>query len=88
MLTFDGPPMPAYPGLLTELILDLRNVIVAPQTAGWNLMQAVVNGDPTTIGQTLLTGLQNVGTADPQFPVSVAAGESFSDAFADRSSSG
>lgn len=96
MLTFDGQPMPAYPGLLTELILDLRNVIVAPQTAGWDLVQAVINGDPTTIEHALLTGLQNVVTADTQFPGSViidiadaaqkfatdvAAGESFSDAF-------
>lgn len=96
MLTFDGQPMPAYPGLLTELILDLRDVIVAPQTAQWDVMQAVINGDPTAIMHALVTGLHDVVTTDVQFPVSVisdiaeatqklvadvAAGESFADAF-------
>src|SRR5690625_2142954 len=96
LVTFDGHPMPAYPGLLTELILELRNLITAPQTAEYDLMQAVIDGDPTEIETAFTTGLQNIGTTLLQFPgavaddisdaaqrlsTEVAGGESFSDAF-------
>lgn len=96
LVTFDGRPIPAYPGLLTELIVDLRNVATAPQTGSYDLLQAVINGDPTAIGNALQTGLQNIGTTMAQFPgavandisdavqrlsADVAAGATFSDAF-------
>lgn len=96
LVMFDGHPMPAYPGLLTELIVDVRNLITAPQTAQYELMQAVINSDPTEIQAVLTAGLQNVATTLLQFPgaviddisdavqrlgAEIAAGESFSDAF-------
>ncbi len=96
LVTFDGHPMPAYPGLLTELILDLRNLITAPQTAEYDLTQAVINGDTTGIETALTTGLHDIGTTLLQFPgtviddisdavqrlsADITAGQSFSDAF-------
>lgn len=96
LVSFDGHAMPAYPGLLSELIVDLRNVVTAPQTAIYDITQAAINGGSTEIGAAVQAGLTDVGTAYLQFPGAVAgdiadaaqrlgaelaAGESFSDAF-------
>jgi hypothetical protein len=95
LVSFDGTPVPEDPGLLTELIVDVRNLITAPQTAAYNIFEAAV-ASPTTLTSTIQDGLQSVGTAIVQFPESVidditaaaqdlstdvAAGETFSDAF-------
>jgi hypothetical protein len=96
LVSFNGTPIPADPGLLTQLIVDTRDLITPPQTAAYNIFEAALTGDPTTIESALQTGVQNVGAAIVQFPGSVindtvaavqdlgtdvAAGESFSDAF-------
>ncbi|MGH3971083.1 MAG: histidine phosphatase family protein, partial [Mycobacterium sp.] len=96
LVSFDGQPIPADPGLLTQLIVDFRNLIDPPQIAGQNIFEAALTGDPTTIEDALQTGLQNISTAITQFPESVlndtvtavqtlvadvAAGQTFTDAF-------
>lgn len=71
LVSFNGIPFPQDPGLATELFVDFRDLIVAPQTAAWNIYEAVLTGDPETIGDALQTGLQNVGEAIGQFPQAV-----------------
>ncbi|MGH3524518.1 MAG: hypothetical protein ACRDU4_17255 [Mycobacterium sp.] len=83
LVSFDGQPMPAYPGLLSELIVDVRNLITPPQTAAYNLFEAALTGVSTTIGgapvevnfttveDALQAGIQSVGTAIAQFPGAV-----------------
>jgi hypothetical protein len=57
--------------LLTDLFVDFRDLIIAPQTAEWNIYEAFLGGDPATIEDAFQTGLQNVGEAIIQFPQSV-----------------
>jgi len=71
LVSWDGYPIPADPGLLTKLLMDLRELIIAPQTAGWNIYEALLGGDPTTIETAVATGIQDVGGAIVQFPESV-----------------
>ncbi|MGH3969787.1 MAG: histidine phosphatase family protein [Mycobacterium sp.] len=71
LVSWNGYPIPADPGLLTQLLMDLRELIIAPQTAGWNIYEALLGGDPTTIENALATGIQSVGAAIVQFPESV-----------------
>ena len=71
LVSWNGYPIPADPGLLTKLLMDLRELIVAPQTAGWNIYEALLGGDPTTIENAFATGVQDVGAAIVQFPESV-----------------
>jgi hypothetical protein len=71
LVSWNGYPIPADPGLLTKLLMDLRELIIAPQTAGWNIYEALLGGDPTTIENALATGIQDVGGAIVQFPESV-----------------
>jgi hypothetical protein len=71
LVSWNGYPIPADPGLLTKLLMDLRDLIIAPQTAEWNIYEALLGGDPTTIENALVTGVQDVGGAIVQFPESV-----------------
>jgi Histidine phosphatase superfamily (branch 1) len=71
LVSWNGYPIPADPGLLTKLLMDLRELIIAPQTAEWNIYEALLGGDPTTIENALVTGVQDVGGAIVQFPESV-----------------
>jgi hypothetical protein len=71
LVSWNGYPIPADPGLLTKLLMDLRELIIAPQTAGWNIYEAFLGGDPATIENALTTGIQDVGAAIVQFPASV-----------------
>ncbi len=71
LVSFNGAPVPQNPGLPTELFVDVRDLITAPQTAAYNILQAVLTGDPTTIVNAIQAGVSEVGTAMAQFPVSV-----------------
>ncbi|HEU4363416.1 MAG TPA: histidine phosphatase family protein [Mycobacterium sp.] len=57
--------------LLTELFVDVRNLITAPQMALFNLWQALIGADPTAITTAAQAAFQDVGTALAQFPESV-----------------
>ena len=71
LVSWNGTPIPADPGLLTKLLMDLRELIIAPQTAWWNISEAFAGGDPTTIENAFAAGVQDVGAAVVQFPESV-----------------
>ncbi|WP_343601874.1 phosphoglycerate mutase family protein [Mycobacterium sp.] len=96
LVNFDGQPIPADPGLLTQLVVDVRDLIMPPQIATYNLLEAALTGDPATIENTFAAGAQSVGEAIVRFPESVigdivyaiqnlftdvAAGEPIGDAF-------
>ena len=73
--SFAGQAFPQNPGLLTELFVDLRNAVLAPQTAAWNIFESIFTGPGaptiTSIGDSLLTNTENVGEALLNLPGSV-----------------
>ncbi|MEZ0381815.1 histidine phosphatase family protein [Mycobacterium sp. pW045] len=71
LVSWNGIPVPEDPGLLTSLLMDLREVVMAPQVAVWNLYQALLDGDPAGISTALQTGLQDVATTFLGFPQAV-----------------
>jgi hypothetical protein len=71
LVSYDGTQVPADPGLPTELFVDFRNLIEAPQFAGYNIYEALLGGNSATIDAALQTGLNQVDTALSQFPVEV-----------------
>jgi hypothetical protein len=71
LVSWNGTPIPPDPGLLTALLMEIRNLIVAPQTAAWNIYEAILGGDPTTIQNAFEDGIQNVGATIAQFPQTV-----------------
>jgi hypothetical protein len=71
LVSYDGTAVPQDPGLGTELFVDFRNLIEAPQFAGYDIYEALLTGNSTTIDTALQTGLSQVDTALTQFPVEV-----------------
>ena len=70
LVSWDGTPIePA--NLPRELLVDLPDLITAPQMASYDIWQALLTLDPTKISQAFETGLDQVGTAITQFSVSV-----------------
>jgi hypothetical protein len=71
LVSYDGISVPQDPGLGTELFVDFRNLIEAPQFAGYDIYEALLSGNSATIDAALQTGLSQVDTALSQFPVEV-----------------
>jgi hypothetical protein len=71
LVSYDGTAVPQDPGLPTELFVDFRNLIEAPQFAAYNILEALLTGNPTTIVDAIGAGLNEVGTATLNFPISV-----------------
>jgi broad specificity phosphatase PhoE len=71
LVSYDGTPVSADPGLGTELFVDFRNLIEAPQFAGYDIYEALLTGNSATIDAALQTGLSQVDAALSQFPVEV-----------------
>lgn len=71
LVSWDGTPVPQNPGLGTELFVDFRNLIEAPQFAGYDIDEALLTGNSATIDSAIQTGVSQVGTALAQFPVAV-----------------
>jgi hypothetical protein len=71
LVSYDGTAVPQNPGLPTELFVDFRNLIEAPQFAGYDIYEALLSGNSTTIDAALQTGITQVDTALTQFPVGV-----------------
>jgi Histidine phosphatase superfamily (branch 1) len=71
LVSYDGTAVPSDPGLGTELFVDSRNLIEAPQFAGYDIYEALLTGNSATIDAALQTGLSQVDTALSQFPVEV-----------------
>jgi hypothetical protein len=71
LVSYNGVDVPQDPGLGTELFVDFRNLIEAPQFAGYDIYEALLTGNSATIDAALQTGLGQVDTALAQFPVAV-----------------
>ena len=70
LVSFDGQPVPPAT-LPTQLFVDMRNLVEAPQLAAYNIQEAFLTGDPTTITNAVDAGVNGVGTAMAKFPVAV-----------------
>jgi hypothetical protein len=71
LVSYDGTAVPQDPGLGTELFVDFRNLIEAPQFAGYDIYEALLTGNSATIDGAIQAGVGQVDTALAQFPVSV-----------------
>jgi hypothetical protein len=71
LVSWDGTSVPQDPGLPTELFVDFRDLITAPQFAGYDISEALLTGNSATIDAALQAGLSQVDTALAQFPVAV-----------------
>jgi hypothetical protein len=70
LVSWDGRPIPPA-SLPTQLFVDVRDLLVAPQLATYNIWQAILTGDPTTIVNAITTNVGDVGAAVLHFPVAV-----------------
>ncbi|WP_442407855.1 hypothetical protein [Mycobacterium sp.] len=70
MESWDGTPVPPA-SLPTSLFVDVRNLITAPQFASYDVLQALLTGDPATIVNAVRYGVVQVGTAAIEFPFTV-----------------
>ena len=62
---------PAGSRFLSGLFVDVRDVVLPIQTAEWNIWEAIVGGDSTTITAAVQTGFEQVDSALAQFPESL-----------------
>jgi broad specificity phosphatase PhoE len=70
LVSWNGIPVPPA-SLPTELFVDVRDLIVPPQFAAYNIWQALLTGDPMTIVNSIRDGVHEVGTAAVQFRLAV-----------------
>jgi PE family/Histidine phosphatase superfamily (branch 1) len=70
LVSWDGVPVPPA-SLPTELFVDVRDLIMAPQFAAYNVWEALPTGDPTTIVNAIGDGVDEVATATVGFPFAV-----------------
>jgi hypothetical protein len=63
--------VPQDPGLPTELFVDWRDLITAPQFADYDIYEALLTGNSATIESAIQAGVSQIDTALTQFPVAV-----------------
>ncbi|MGV0625284.1 histidine phosphatase family protein [Mycolicibacter minnesotensis] len=71
LVSWNGTEVAENPGLLTGLFVDFRDLIVAPQMAGWHITEALLSGDPAEFIAALEAGFNDVFTAFAEFPQAV-----------------
>jgi Histidine phosphatase superfamily (branch 1) len=71
LVSWDGTPVPQDPGLPTELFVDSRDLITAPQFAGYDIYEALLTGNSMTIDTAIQAGVSQIDAALAQFPVAV-----------------
>ena len=71
LVSYDGVAVPQDPGLGTELFVDVRNLLDAPQFAGYDIYEALLTGNSAAIDTALQTGVTQIDSALSQFPVEV-----------------
>jgi len=71
LVSYDGTAVPQDPGLPTELFVDFRNLIEAPQFAGYDIYEALLGGNSAAIEAAIQAGVGQIDTALTQFPVAV-----------------
>jgi hypothetical protein len=70
LVSWDGRAIPPA-SLPTQLFVDVRDLLIAPQLAAYNIWQAILTGDPTSIVNAVSTNAGDVGAAVVHFPVAV-----------------
>jgi len=71
LVSWDGTAVPQDPGLPTELFVDSRDLITAPQFAGYDIYEALLTGNSMTIDTAIQAGVSQIDAALAQFPVAV-----------------
>jgi phosphohistidine phosphatase SixA len=71
LVSFDGQAVPQTPGLAPGLFVDYRDLVTAPQFAAYNIYEAILGGDPTTITSAIQNGFDEINAAITQFPQAV-----------------
>jgi hypothetical protein len=71
LVSWDGTPVPQDPGLPTELFVDFRDLITAPQFASYDIYEALLTANSATIETAIQAGISQIDTALTQFPVAV-----------------
>jgi hypothetical protein len=71
LVSWDGTAVPQDPGLPTELFVDGRDLITAPQFAGYDIYEALLTGNSMTIDTAIQAGVSQIDTALTQFPAAV-----------------
>lgn len=69
--SWDGIAVDPNPALPTKLFVDFRNLVVAPQTAIFNVRQALATGDPARVAEAVRDGIVDVTRAAITFPAAV-----------------
>ncbi|MGO9927670.1 MAG: PE domain-containing protein [Mycobacterium sp.] len=67
LVSWDGVPVPPA-SLPTELFVDVRDLVMAPQFAAYNVWEAIPTGDPTTIMHAIGDGVDEVAKTTVGFP--------------------
>jgi broad specificity phosphatase PhoE len=70
LVSWDGVPVPKA-SLPTQLFVDVRDLITAPQFAAYDILTALPTGNPATILNAIGTGVDQVVTATALFPLHV-----------------
>jgi broad specificity phosphatase PhoE len=70
MISWDGIPVPPA-NLPTQLFVDVRNLVTAPQYATVDITTALFTGNPATIVNAVRDGVHQVTTATINFPFAV-----------------
>lgn len=86
LVSWNGTEVAENPDLLTGLFVDFRDLITAPQMAGWHIWEALLSGDPGDVLAALQTGVNDVFSALVEFPQAVI--DTFTGAFSDAADSG
>lgn len=72
MQSYAGIPVSQTPGLLTQLFVNTRDLIVAPQTAVYDVVQAIKTLNPQNIVMAVANGVVSVVRAGIDFVVNSA----------------
>ncbi len=67
LVSWDGLAVNPDPGLLTKLFVNVRTLVVAPQTALYDIGRALCTGDPAAVLAAVRAGVVNVATAAVDF---------------------
>jgi hypothetical protein len=70
LVSWAGAPVPPA-SLPVELFVDVRNLVMAPQFAAYNVGASLFSGDPATIVNAMHDGFDQVGAATVHFPLKV-----------------
>jgi hypothetical protein len=71
LVSWDGTAVPQDPGLPTELFVDFRDLITAPQFASYDIYEALLTANSATIETAIQAGVSQIDTALTQFPIAV-----------------